>query len=779
MPNSLMNASLQRFLALIILFGFHQGTTNADDIPRGQKIYREQCADCHGERGEGVSGAYEQQLIGDRSVAELAELIGKTMPEGTPEDCTGADALDVAKYISDEFYSPAAQLRNQPPRIAFSRLTVRQYENAVADLIAQFVGRGTWNEKRGLHGEYFADRRFRRDKRRIDRTDDVVDFQFGKQTPFESAKDEAKEKAPKKKDEGTEFSAKWSGAVLARETGDYEFIVHTENGMKLWVNDQQTPLIDAWVKSGDDTEYHGTIRLLGGRIYPLRLEWFKSKRGETASVSLRWKPPHQTEEVIPQRNLTPNWSPETFVLTTPFPPDDSSIGYERGNSISKAWDQAKTNAAIEVAGYVTQHLNRLAKTKSDANDREQKLKEFANRFAETAFRRPLSDELRKLVVDRQFAEASDDVTAVRRVVLLTLLSPRFLYREYGWGDFDSYATASWLSFGLWDSLPNDRLLDAAAKGQLQTREQIAAQARWMVTDLRTKSKLSEFFRKWLGVDRFHDAGKDNEHFPEFDEQILSDLRTSLELTVEDVAWNGDGDFRKLLQGNQTYLNGRLAEFYGVDLPEDAAFQKVSFEPEKRSGVLTHPYLMTGLAYYTETSPIHRGVFVSRSVLGRFLKPPPIAVSPLAPDLHPDLTTRERTKLQTSPDQCQSCHVMINSLGFSLEHFDAVGRYREIEKKQPIDASGSYRTTSGETVKFDGARGLGNFLAKSPEVQAAFVEQLFNYLNKQPVQAFGGDQIDQLRKSFVDHNFNIREALVESVTSSALTARESTTTAAND
>ena len=752
----------------------------ADDLSVGQQIYRQQCADCHGERGEGVSGAYEQQLIGDRPVAELAELISKTMPEGSPKDCVGAEATEVAKYIYEEFYSPAAQMRNEPPRIAFSRLTVRQYENSVADLIAQFTGRGTWNEKLGLHGEYFADARFRRDKRKIDRTDDVVDFQFGDGTPFEAnEKDDNAKTDDQKKDKETEFSAKWSGAVLARETGDYEFIVHTENGMKLWVNDNETPLIDAWVKSGNDTEYRGTIRLLGGRAYPLRLEWFKSKRGETASVSLHWKPPHQTEEVIPKRNLSPNWFPETFVLTTPFPPDDSSIGYERGNSISKAWDQAKTNAAIEVAGYVMRNLDRFAKTKADAKDRSQKLKDFATRFVESAFRRPLTDELRKIVIDRQFEETNDDATAVKRVVLLTLLSPRFLYREYGWGEFDSYATASWLSFGLWDSIPDDQLLSAAAKGQLQTRQQIASQARRMVNDIRTKAKLAEFFRQWLGVNRFHDVGKDDKHFPDFDEIILSDLRTSLELSVEDVAWNGNSDFRQLLKTDQVFLNGRLAKFYGVDLPADAPFQKVSFEPEKRSGVLTHPFMLTGLAYYTESSPIHRGVFLSRSVLGRFLKPPPIAVSPLAPDLHPDLTTRERTKMQTSPAQCQSCHVMINSLGFSLEHFDAVGRYREEEKQQPIDASGSYRTTSGEIVQFNGARELGDFLANSQEVQAAFTEQLFNYFNKQPVQAFGAGQMEHLRKSFVDQEFSIREALVESVTSSVLTARESTTTAAND
>ena len=119
--------------------------------------------------------------------------------------------------------------------------------------------------------------------------------------------------------------------------------------------------------------------------------------------------------------------------------------------------------------------------------------------------------------------------------------------------------------------------------------------------------------------------------------------------------------------------------------------------------MTHPYLMASFAYTANSSPIHRGVFIARSVLGRVLRPPPEAVAPLAPDLHPDLTTRQRVTLQTKPESCQSCHGMINPLGFTLEHFDAVGRYRKDEKGRPIDATGSYETRTGEMVKFEGVR----------------------------------------------------------------------------
>ena len=139
----------------------------------------------------------------------------------------------------------------------------------------------------------------------------------------------------------------------------------------------------------------------------------------------------------------------------------------------------------------------------------------------------------------------------------------------------------------------------------------------------------------------------------------------------------------------------------MKLPADAPFQKVDFEPEHRAGVLSHPYLLASLAYNSASSPIHRGVFLSRSMLGRVLRPPAQAVVPLPAEMHAELSTRERVALQTEPEACQGCHNMINPLGFTMENFDAIGRYRELEKDHPIDASGSYLTQSGEIAKFRG------------------------------------------------------------------------------
>src|SRR5262249_49660789 len=156
-------------------------------------------------------------------------------------------------------------------------------------------------------------------------------------------------------------------------------------------------------------------------------------------------------------------------------------------------------------------------------------------------------------------------------------------------------------------------------------------------------------------------------------------------------------------------------------------------------------LLATFAYTATSSPIHRGVFLARSVLGRSLRPPPEAAAPLPAELHPNLTTRERIMLQTRPTACTTCHAMINPLGFPLENFDAVGRFRAEEHGKAIDATGLYQTRTGDTVKFNGARELAQFLAASEETHDAFVEQLFHHLVKQPIRAYGPETLADLSR----------------------------------
>lgn len=728
-------------------------------MPTGEQIYQQHCASCHGKEGEGVATEYADPLVGERSVASLAKYIDRWMPEDNPKLVTGDDAMRVARYMFDAFYSPAAQAKKNPQRVELSRLTEGQYRQSVADIFASFSQPVSWDAKRGLRGEYAtATRRYRQDKRVIDRLDATVDFNFGQASPDEII---AKE----------EFAIRWTGSILVPDTGEYEFIVETENGTRLWVNDldENKPLIDRWVRSGSEKKHREPLRLVGGRTYPLRLEMYKEKKETSASVMLKWKPPHGTEQVIATRLLSPVQVPKTFVITTAFPPDDRSMGYVRGNMISKAWDEATTYAALEVADHVVSNLTTLTGSKSsdakDADRRDQAI-QFCAHFVELAFRRPLANDERQFFIDRQFKNEADLDLAVKKTILLALKSPRFLYHETGKAKLDAYDIASRVSYGLWDSIPDAKLLEAAKAGRLATREGVVKEIDRMMPDLRTRAKMREFFHLWLGLDRLHDLGKNPKLFADFTPEVIADIRTSFDLLLEDVTWSEASDYRELFKMDSMYLNARLAKFYGVDLPAgspEAAFQKVKLEHQ--AGLLTHPLLMAGFAYDAESSPIHRGVFVSRSLLGRRLRPPPDAVVPVPPDLHPDLTTRERIAMQTKGADCMTCHKMINPLGFTFENFDAAGRFRAMEKEKPIDTKGFYQTLDGETVTFTGPRDLATFLAGSDEAHAAVVERLFQHVVKQPLRAFGTDRGEKLRRLFVKNEFSLRALLRDTVVAS--------------
>jgi mono/diheme cytochrome c family protein len=739
----------------------------------GQQLYQQLCASCHGANGEGAK-RYKRPLVGDLSVGELAQFVHEFMPPDAKPKLPLTDARKVAEYIHGEFYSPIAQERKRPARVELSRLTVRQYRNVISDLIGSFRRADAPEKERGLRAKYY---KTRGDKDPIlERVDPEIHFDYGT------------EGALKEQDDPYQFKMNWQGSILAPDSGEYEFILRTDQGATLWFNDMRTPFIDGRIKSGDANEYRGTIHLIAGRAYPMRLEFFKGVTGvdnleklkkkpvQKASLSLNWKLPRRAEEVIPQRFLLPSNASQKFVLSTPFPPDDRSIGYDRGNSVSKEWDDATTEAALEVAGYVADNLNDLSGVKDDAPDRDAKLREFGRKFVTRAFRRPLTDDDAKFFVDRQFENVPNLETAIKRVVLLTLKSPRFLYRELSPNnEIDAYDTASRLAFTMWDSLPDEELLKVAAKGELTTREQLTKQAERMAGDARAWSKMRDFLLLWLKVDHFPDLTKDKKRFPDFDEAVASDLRASLEMTLEHLAWNDKADFRKLLLADEFYLNGRLAQVYEEPMDAKAPFQLVKMDGGKRSGILTHPYILASFSYLDSTSPIHRGVLIARNLLGRSLNPPPEAFTPLAADLHPKLTTRQRVALQTKPSACSTCHNMINPLGFSLEEFDATGDVRDKDNGAPIDATGGYLSRSGQQVKFTGARELANFLASSEEVHAAFVEKLFQNIVKQPIRAYGPQTIAELQASFKANEFNIRRQMIETAVVSALARRETPAT----
>ncbi|WP_436715746.1 DUF1592 domain-containing protein [Roseiconus lacunae] len=760
------------------------------------EIYRQKCLRCHGDQGQGTSDGYSKPLRTDQSIAELAKVIEETMPEEDPESCVGAEALQLAHYIQNSF----ADVDDNYTESTLARLTVAQYRNSVADVIAHFTrrpesddrfarGRGRSRNRSvpGLRGEYFQSEGMNKAQRLAHyRSDNRLEFDFEDHPPVPSLTPD-------------QFAIIWQGSLIAPYTGEYRFRLTTENGARLYLNFDPRPntgslrddrssgdnqaFIDDWVGSGKLREKSATMFLLGGRTYPIRLEFFKYLE-DSASVKLEWKPPHGTWAVLDYNHLTTAESARTFVCDVPFPADDRSLGFERGSSVSPQWQSAVMRGAVQAASEIVSRLPLLANLPTDS-DQSDAIVAFVHTFAETAYRRPLidseKDQLNSLVVNHP----EDIESGVRQAIVLVLMSPHFLYpdlielTEQGLtaeqrSQRRPWQIASKLSFALWDSVPDQELVAAAKAGQLNSPKQIEDYASRMLRDPRAKAKLQRFFASWLEIEE-RDLSKDTALYPQFDDHVIADLRRSLELFIDSVVWSRDSDYRQLLLAPHLMLNDRLKRIYAADSadlspPADgqeikrqarrrefaSAFQPVNFDPNERSGILTHPYLLSAFAYHNNTSPIHRGVFLTRNIVGRALSPPPNAIAFDNDDFPKDLTMREKVTLLTRDNACMACHRVINPLGFTLEHFDAVGRWREVDNAKPIDSESIYTTTDGQTLRLTNARDVAKFAVDHPAAHLAFITHLYEHLLQRSAHQAGEERLQELRSGFAKDNFNIQK-----------------------
>lgn len=761
---------------------------------KGESIWMKSCAECHGTKAEGVEDIYEEALVGDDTVGQLAEVISATMPEGEPEICVAEDANAVALWLHQNYYSEAARIRNRPPRIVLTHLTANQLRQSYADLYAHFAGSMWRDSNHGVNAEYFDGSRWKKENLKFERVDPVINFDWKKDSPGEGIKPE-------------DFYVHWRSGLKVDESGRYELVLRSTASCKMDFGRFGRELIDNHVQSGDKTEFRRSVYLLAGRVYPIDINLYQRKRKTEqppVKVSLSWVPPHGTEQIIPNRNLIATSPPATFALQTKLPPDDRTYGYDRGLAVDRQWDESTTSAAVEFANVVNAELwpDYDRKHKKDPNEDRARLRNFMLKMAAVAFRGPLSDQEKAFYVHEQINQTADDSEAIKRCLLTMLKAPRFLYPSLDSDRSDSQKAANRLTLTLFDSLPAEQqLLKRIEKGQISNEDQIRQVAYQLVDNFRCEGKTREMLFEWMNLGHLTDISKNSERFPEFDRQHVSDLKTSLSVFLDETAMKDGGDFRKLFQADWTYSNGRLANFYGADWAPDPAapdtaapttektksdkdsaaltdkeksaagldyiglipheeFQKTKPGQGEKLGVLNHPYLMSGLAYSDSTSPVHRGVFLIRFMLGRTLRPPNAAFSPLSPDLHPDLTTRQRVELQTSPESCQVCHHKINGLGFTLENFDTVGRFRKKDGDKAVNSLGYYTDRNGNDVEFAGAAQLANYLATSEDAHRAFVNRAFQHFVKQPVAAFGPDKLDLLTEKFKASNYNIRQLIVE-------------------
>jgi hypothetical protein len=394
--------------------------------------------------------------------------------------------------------------------------------------------------------------------------------------------------------------------------------------------------------------------------------------------------------------------------------------------------------------------------------------DFIQRFGRRAYRRPLQPaEGQRLqqVYDNARTKA-DAQTGVRAVVAAVLVAPQFLYYfEAGGQDSGTpgvkklapFEVAARLGSFLWASLPDDQLLDAAAAGQLSTREQVLAQAQRMLKEPRARAATNVFYEQWFGVNELATANKDATLFPNFGD-LRASMREETVRFVNHVIWEADGKLATLLSAPFSFVDARLAALYGVPAPTGAGFQRVSLDPAVRAGILTQASLLSGFSGMVETSPFKRGAMVRTRILCQDLPAPPNDVPPL-PEPKAGQSNRERAEQHTKAQSCASCHNMIDGLGFGLEQYDVIGQARTMDRGLPLDTSGEVTATSDIDGKFNGGAELARLLAKSEQVRDCAPTQWLRYALARHETAEDACSLQQLKGSFATSGGNLRDLVL--------------------
>jgi mono/diheme cytochrome c family protein len=317
-----------------------------------------------------------------------------------------------------------------------------------------------------------------------------------------------------------------------------------------------------------------------------------------------------------------------------------------------------------------------------------------------AFRRPAESEQVEQYLNlltSAMGEGASYHQAMQVVLTAVLVSPQFLFRvelpelepnDQGAIPLSDFQLASRLSYFLWSSTPDERLLSLAESGSLSELGVLRGEVERMLADPRAERLAETFAAQWLGLRNLDGLQIDRERFPSFDEQLRADMQQETRLTFL-WALQHNQSLLELLAGPQTFLNQRLAEHYALPGIEGEAFRPVSLRGTPRAGILTQASILTATSESTRTSPVKRGKWILENVLGTPPPDPPPGIPELeeTAEHNPQLTLRQQLAVHRENPSCASCHNMMDTLGLGFENFDAVGRWRTRDGQGPVDASG--------------------------------------------------------------------------------------------
>ncbi|HWL08988.1 MAG TPA: DUF1592 domain-containing protein [Planctomicrobium sp.] len=390
-----------------------------------------------------------------------------------------------------------------------------------------------------------------------------------------------------------------------------------------------------------------------------------------------------------------------------FSPDPSSFGFDNiGESLtlSPVLIEQYHKAAREISEALLQNKGKekphpllTIDSKTKGTPREQ-AQQIISRFATKAFRRPVESEyIDRLmaIYDLSIKRGDEQTQAISHVFTAVLISPRFLIRieasKLDQSDpfpVDDYELATRLSYFLWSRPPDETLLKLASQGQLSDSRVLEEQTRRMLADPRCEALVDNFFGQWLELRRVAAHQPDEISFPGYTPALQNAITGEVRALLSEIVQK-NRPIRELIDADYTYVNQALAEWYGIKGVDGDELRRVKLEDRRRGGILTTAAVLMLQSDPGRTNIPRRGNFIAGRILGDAPPPPPPDVPELAePDKNGKvLTLRERLELHRKNAECAGCHARIDPIGFSLENYDAVGRWRTKDAGLPIDTTG--------------------------------------------------------------------------------------------
>jgi mono/diheme cytochrome c family protein len=700
----------------------HAGAQSATPVTASAasagSVLNRYCVSCHNQQLRTAGLVIDTG--GLNSVAARAELwervilklrTGAMPPAGRPRpDAAGYEAL--ASWLEQEIDRAAASAPNPGRRPALHRLNRAEYQNAVRDALAldgvdvdlllppddssygfDNIADVLWISPSHLERYVAAARKISRQA--IGDPDTPVTSDTYRM-PLELAQDDRFEELPAGTRGGLlvrrdfpvdgeyRFSVELAGAIRTPDPHELEVTIDGERVHVFTVTGRRQPAADAPSMAGGG--HQTRLRIKGGRRR-IGVAFVKKTSAETEGL---------LQPFLRPANGVLGSQPAlgSLTITGPF----ESVLAPETPSRQRIFICRPDDTAAQETLCATKILSALARR---------------------AYRRPILQSDLDLLLPffaAGRAEAGFD-RGIQRALERLLVSPSFLFRverdpDSKVGRISDVELASRLSFFLWSSIPDDELLDLAIAGRLREPAALDRQVGRMLADSKAQALVANFAGQWLYLRNLAAAAPDRLLFPDFDEALRQALRRETELFFESVV-RENRSVLDLLGADYTFVNERLARHYGIPHVYGSHFRRVTLADTNRRGLLGHGSILAVTSYSTRTSPVMRGKWILENLLGAPPPPPP----PDIPALITQRASGEKLSMKEAMVQhranpvCASCHAPMDPLGFAMEHFDAVGKWREAsEAGTPIDSSGALPNG----VTFEGAAGLRAVLQNQPE-----------------------------------------------------------------